>query len=66
MFEFLRNAGAFIIALGILVAVHEWGHYYVARLCGVYVKRFSIGFGGAENSGELNLSCMESPSNGFP
>ena len=45
MFEFLRNAGAFIIALGILVAVHEWGHYYVARLCGVYVKRFSIGFG---------------------
>ena len=45
MFEFLRNAGAFIIALGIFVAVHEWGHYYVARLCGVYVKRFSIGFG---------------------
>ncbi len=45
MFEFLRNAGAFIIALGILVAVHEWGHYYIARLCGVYVKRFSIGFG---------------------
>jgi regulator of sigma E protease len=45
VFEFLRNAGAFIIALGILVAVHEWGHYYIARLCGVYVKRFSIGFG---------------------
>ncbi|NVK53985.1 MAG: sigma E protease regulator RseP [Alteromonadaceae bacterium] len=45
MFEFLRNAGAFIIALGILVAVHEWGHYYVARSCGVFVKRFSIGFG---------------------
>lgn len=45
MFEFLRNAGAFIIALGILVAVHEWGHYYIARLCGVHVKRFSIGFG---------------------
>ena len=45
VFEFLRNAGAFIVALGILVAVHEWGHYYVARLCGVYVKRFSIGFG---------------------
>lgn len=45
MFEFLRNAGAFIVALGILVAVHEWGHYYIARLCGVHVKRFSIGFG---------------------
>lgn len=45
MFEFLRNAGAFIVALSILVAVHEWGHYYIARLCGVHVKRFSIGFG---------------------
>jgi regulator of sigma E protease len=37
--------GAFIIALGILVAVHEWGHFYVARRCGVQVERFSIGFG---------------------
>lgn len=36
---------AFIIVIGILVTVHEFGHYLVARLCGVKVLRFSIGFG---------------------
>ncbi|MCW8107549.1 sigma E protease regulator RseP [Alteromonas ponticola] len=45
MFAFLWSLGAFIVALGILVAVHEWGHFYVARRCGVKVERFSIGFG---------------------
>ena len=45
MFSFLWSLGAFIVALGVLVAVHEWGHFYVARLCGVQVERFSIGFG---------------------
>jgi regulator of sigma E protease len=37
--------GAFALALGILITVHELGHYSVARLCGVKVLRFSIGFG---------------------
>jgi len=45
VFEIIRNIGAFVIALGILVAVHEWGHFYIARKCGVKVLRFSIGFG---------------------
>ncbi len=36
---------AFVVALGILVAVHEFGHYWVARKLGVKVLRFSIGFG---------------------
>jgi regulator of sigma E protease len=35
----------FAIGLGILIAVHEYGHYWVARRCGVKVLRFSIGFG---------------------
>lgn len=35
----------FLVALTILVAVHEFGHFYVARRCGVKVLRFSIGFG---------------------
>lgn len=35
----------FILAIGILVTVHEFGHYLAARLCGVRVLRFSIGFG---------------------
>ena len=36
---------AFIVALGVLIVVHEYGHYFVARLCGVKVLRFSVGFG---------------------
>ena len=36
---------AFLAALALLIAVHEWGHYRVARACGVKVLRFSIGFG---------------------
>ncbi|MBL1378595.1 sigma E protease regulator RseP [Zobellella iuensis] len=43
----LWNLGAFIVALGILVAVHEFGHFWVARRNGVRVERFSIGFGKA-------------------
>ncbi len=45
MFSFFWSLAAFIVALGILVAVHEWGHFYIARRCGVQVERFSIGFG---------------------
>lgn len=37
--------GAFILVLSLLVFVHEWGHYIVARMCGVKVETFSIGFG---------------------
>ena len=36
---------SFLLTLGILIAVHEYGHYKVARWCGVKVLRFSIGFG---------------------
>jgi regulator of sigma E protease len=36
---------AFIVTLGVLIVVHEWGHYRVARACGVKVLRFSVGFG---------------------
>ncbi|AJR07641.1 sigma E protease regulator RseP [Photobacterium gaetbulicola] len=43
----LWNLGAFLLALGILIAVHEYGHFWVARRCGVYVEKFSIGFGKA-------------------
>ncbi|HCD54881.1 MAG TPA: zinc metallopeptidase RseP, partial [Halieaceae bacterium] len=34
-----------LLTLGVLVAVHEFGHFWVARRCGVKVLRFSIGFG---------------------
>ncbi len=36
---------ALIVTIGILVTIHEYGHYWVARRCGVKVLRFSVGFG---------------------
>ena len=45
MSGFLISVVSFLVAIGILVAVHEWGHYIVARMVGVKVLRFSIGFG---------------------
>ena len=43
--EFLQTIFATILTLGLLVTVHEWGHFIVARLCSVRVLRFSVGFG---------------------
>ena len=45
MANFPIYAAAFAFALGLLVVVHELGHYLVARVCGVKVLRFSVGFG---------------------
>ncbi len=45
MTAFIWNTLSFIVALGLLVAIHEFGHFWVARRCGVRVERFSIGFG---------------------
>ena len=36
---------SFVVVLGILIIVHELGHFIMARLCGVGVERFSVGFG---------------------
>ena len=41
----LGNVFFFIIAISVLVAIHEYGHYIVGRWCGMKVLRFSIGFG---------------------
>ena len=43
--DFIWNLVSFIVAIGVLVTIHEYGHYKVAIMSGVYVKRFSIGFG---------------------
>src|ERR1700689_5610786 len=42
---FLVIPAAFLVAISILVAVHEFGHYWVAKKLGFKVLRFSIGFG---------------------
>ncbi|WP_312241335.1 sigma E protease regulator RseP [Pantoea sp.] len=47
MLNILWSFVAFIVALGVLITVHEFGHFWVARRCGVRVERFSIGFGKA-------------------
>jgi len=43
--KMLIFGAAFLLAIGILVAVHEFGHYWVAKKLGFKVLRFSIGFG---------------------
>lgn len=43
--SFLWSLGAFLIAIAVLVSVHEYGHFWAARRCGIRVQRFSIGFG---------------------
>jgi regulator of sigma E protease len=43
--SFITTVVAFIVTLGLLIVIHELGHYYVARLCNVKVLRFSLGFG---------------------
>ncbi len=44
-FEFFHYIFSFIFVLSVIVFVHEFGHYYIARRCGVKVEAFSIGFG---------------------
>ena len=41
----MNTVFGFILVLGVLILVHEWGHFIVARLFGVRVDVFSIGFG---------------------
>jgi len=45
MLQTLISIFALFLTLGILVTIHEYGHFWVARRCGVKVLRFSIGFG---------------------
>jgi regulator of sigma E protease len=45
MIGFIQALLAFILALGLLITFHEFGHYWVARKCNVKILRFSIGFG---------------------
>lgn len=45
MIEIVQSIVALIVTLSVLVTIHEYGHYIVARWCGVHVLRFSVGFG---------------------
>ena len=45
MLGLLQTIFITVLTLGILVSIHEFGHFWVARRCGVKVLRFSVGFG---------------------
>ena len=45
MHDFLVSVAAFIVLIGVMVVVHEFGHFAVTKLCGVRVEAFSFGFG---------------------
>ena len=57
--SFLYTAASFIVALGVLIVVHEYGHYLVARLCNVRVLRFSVGFGRSLATWRLGADATE-------
>ncbi len=63
--ELINSILGFIIAIGILVTFHEYGHFIIARLCNVKVLKFSVGFGRAifkyqsnKNSTEYSLCAI--------
>jgi regulator of sigma E protease len=62
----LSTIVAFVIALGLLIVFHELGHYLVARLCGVKVLRFSVGFGAPIWHRRLGRDGTEWAIGGFP
>jgi regulator of sigma E protease len=57
--ELINSILGFIIAIGILVTFHEYGHFIVARLCNVKVLKFSVGFGKAIFKFQLGKSTTE-------
>jgi regulator of sigma E protease len=66
MMDLLYYAGAFVVALGILITVHEFGHFWVARRLGVKVLRFSVGFGKPLWSRRVGKDDMELVIGAFP
>ena len=53
--NFLDHLFAVIPMLGILIFVHEFGHFLVAKACGVRVLKFSLGFGAPIGFGQHRL-----------
>ncbi|HAE04854.1 MAG TPA: RIP metalloprotease RseP, partial [Gammaproteobacteria bacterium] len=65
---FLNALIAFIVTIGVLVTVHEFGHFWVAKKLGIKVLRFSVGFGKILKSwqiGETQYTLCALPLGGF-
>jgi regulator of sigma E protease len=56
MSGFFEGSFAFILMLGVLVTVHEFGHFIVAKWCGVRVLKFSVGFGSPIGIGRFRMA----------
>lgn len=70
MLETLHTTLAFIVAIALLIAVHEYGHFIVARKLGIKVEKFSIGFGPAlfswrSRDGEVQYVIAAIPLGGY-
>jgi regulator of sigma E protease len=66
--EILQTLASFIVALGVLVTAHEFGHYWVAKRLGVKILRFSVGFGKPlwrRQSGETEFVIASVPLGGY-
>src|SRR5215831_3409202 len=67
--DYVRSALYFIAVLSVLIIVHEWGHFIVAKLCKMRVEDFSLFFGkrlirlGERNGTEYNIRTI--PLGGF-
>ena len=66
MNDFLYYIAAFALVLGVLIVVHEFGHYLVARLAGVKVLRFSVGVGRSIWSRQFGRDGTEFSIGAFP
>src|SRR5437016_9906095 len=67
--DLIKGIASLLVILSILVIVHEWGHYIVAKLCGMRVEEFALFFGkilvrlGVRNGTEYNIRAI--PLGGF-
>ena len=43
--SFLTTAFAFVLCLSVIVFIHEFGHYFIGKICGIQAEVFSLGFG---------------------
>ena len=57
---------SFVVALAVLIAIHEYGHFQVAKWCGVKVLKFSLGFGKPLYSKKFGLDETEFVISGLP
>ena len=59
--SFIITFLAALFVFGAVIAIHEFGHFAVAKLCGVQVNEFSIGMAGLHSAGNISLAGELTP-----